>query len=193
MSPTESRDPVLSRIRCVLLDRDGTINVSPNRTRYVTDPSDFELEDGVGPAIARLNRAGIVVLVVTNQQGIGTGVMTEDAVARVHERMRALLAESQARVDAVFVCPHVAGTCACRKPLPGLLQGALSAWAIDPADAIMVGDAMTDIAAGIAAGTAVALVGDADVHADQLVPRYSGLGDLVDDLISQAPPADMRD
>lgn len=193
MSPIEGRDTVLNRIRCVLLDRDGTINVSPERTRYVGDPRDFELEAGVAPAIAKLNRAGFVVLVVTNQQGIGTGVVTEAAVAQVHDRMQTLLAESGAHVDGVFTCPHVEGSCDCRKPLPGLLQQALSAWAIDPAEAVMVGDAMTDMAAGMAAGTGVALIGGSAPDGGQAVPRYATLSDLVDDLLVQMTRAGTRD
>lgn len=187
MSPIASNDSRMHPLRCVLLDRDGTINVAPSRTRYVTDPADLALLAGVGPAIARLNRAGIVVLVVTNQQGIGTGVVTEDTVAAVNDRMRTLLAEWGARLDGVFVCPHVAGTCDCRKPSPGLLQEALSAWAIHPADAIMVGDAVTDALAGIAAGTEAALLGSEAESGLRGVPSYRDLAELVDDLLAQTP------
>lgn len=136
----------------VLLDRDGTLIESVQRDRYHRRPADIALVQGVADVLSELQHLGARLAIVTNQQGLGLGVLTwaeYDAVAR---RTLDLLEESGVSIDAVYVCPHVEGTCDCRKPLPGLLLKALSDFAADPADAVMIGDSDADRGAARAAG-----------------------------------------
>lgn len=144
----------------VFLDRDGTINRPVAPQEYVTRPADLQLLPGAAAAIARLNRAAIWVGIATNQQGIGLGRFSCADLLRVHERLRELLACEGAHVDGIWVCPHVAGVCDCRKPLPGLLlRAAREVPKLDLERAVMIGDAESDMAAGHAAGVRTVRLG----------------------------------
>lgn len=151
--------PAASPFDLVLLDRDGTINVQVVGD-YVRRPEDLVLLPGAAEAIALLNAVGCPVVVVTNQRGVARGLMSSADVDAVHERLGELLAEADARVDAVLVCPHEAGTCRCRKPAPGLLEEALR---LVPGArrerCLLVGDSTTDIEAARALGVPGVLVG----------------------------------
>ena len=157
------RPPLLGPGGGVLLDRDGVISC---QTAFVNEPSDLVFIEGAIEAIARLNRAGVLVAVVTNQGGVGMGYLTEETLHRIHKRMAALLAEGGAHVDAVYYCPHMVNAklaeyvvdCTCRKPLPGMLEQARDDLGIDLANSVMVGDSTTDILAGIRAGCSTILV-----------------------------------
>jgi D-glycero-D-manno-heptose 1,7-bisphosphate phosphatase len=142
----------------VFLDRDGTIM---RDTAYPRDPSAVELLPGAAEAIARLNRAGIPVVVVTNQSGIARGFLTEDDYRRVRERLDQLLAAHDARLDAVYHCPHhpdVNGDCGCRKPATLLFERAAADLAVDPRTAAFVGDRWRDVSAAVGYGAAAFLV-----------------------------------
>jgi len=145
----------LTRFTTVFLDRDGTLNVKAPEGEYITAPGELALLPGVGPAVRRLNDAGLRVVLVSNQRCIARGVATFAEVEKVNERLIELLAGYGARLDAIYLCPHDEGQCNCRKPLPGLLvQAAAEHRAIDLARSVIVGDAESDIEAGLAAGTA---------------------------------------
>ncbi len=142
----------------VFLDRDGTINVEVN---YLHCPADVELIAGVGPAIARLNRAGLLVVVVSNQAGIARGFYEAADVAAVHTHMTMLLRQSGAKIDGWYYCPHhpdFTPACSCRKPLPGMLLQAALDLKIDLKASWMIGDTRGDIEAGKAAGCRSILV-----------------------------------
>jgi D-glycero-D-manno-heptose 1,7-bisphosphate phosphatase len=139
------------RFEAVFLDRDGTLNVELDD--WVTRPEQLALEPGAADAVARLNQAGLRVIVVTNQSAVARGFVTEENLARVHERLAELVSQGGGRLDAVYHCPHGPGsTCDCRKPLPGLLRRAADAFHLDLARTALVGDAERDLAAGRAAG-----------------------------------------
>lgn len=104
----------------VFLDRDGTINT--RLEGYVSDPHDLELLPGAADAVARLNRSGCRVVVVTNQRGLSTGRLTWGEWDAVMHRLHDLLTHSGAHIDRVELCPHAEGTCGCRKPRPGLFS-----------------------------------------------------------------------
>lgn len=149
------------RVRLVLLDRDGTILAGPPPgQRYLERRQEVVLLPGARQAIAQLNSRGVAVAVVTNQRGIATGALTRHDVDAIHARVGELLAPA-ARIDAWFVCPHDEGQCRCRKPAPGLVEAALARFAVDPAQARIVGDAQSDLQAGAAAG-----VGGVGIGAD---------------------------
>lgn len=145
-----------SKRRFVLIDRDGTINVERH---YLSDPDQLELIPGTAAAIRRLNAAGLGVAVVTNQSGVARGYFGLDQVARVHDRMVAMLAAEGAAIDGIYLCPHGPDAdCTCRKPLPGMIEQAAAEHGFDPARAFMVGDKEVDIGLGRAVGATTFLV-----------------------------------
>ena len=147
----------------VFLDRDGVIN---DQTAFVNTPDDFRLLPGAAAAIRKLNEARIPVVVVTNQGGIALGYLTEDDLAAIHERMAELFAAERAHVDRVYFCPYYpSGTIPRyakdspdRKPGTGMLERARDELGIDLAKSYLVGDATTDILAGLRAGCTTILV-----------------------------------
>ena len=136
----------------MFLDRDGTVIEDRN---YLGDPDGVELLPGAAAAIARLNRAGMPVVLVTNQSGIGRGYFSEDDYSAVHQRLVALLAESGAEITAAYHCPHSPDTvppCDCRKPRDGLFRRASEDLGLDLASAVYIGDRVRDVEAGTRAG-----------------------------------------
>jgi D-glycero-D-manno-heptose 1,7-bisphosphate phosphatase len=134
--------------RLALLDRDGTLNVKAPDGEYILSPADLVMLPGAAAAVARLNAAGIPVALITNQRAIARGLMSQGDLEAVHARLAEALAAEGAHLDAVFVCPHGHDACACRKPQPGMLLEALARFGTEPADAVMVGDAGSDVEAG---------------------------------------------
>jgi D-glycero-D-manno-heptose 1,7-bisphosphate phosphatase len=135
----------------VFLDRDGVLTRSFVRNGKPFAPrklSEFRILPGAAAAVARLKKAGFVVVVVTNQPDLGHGLISHEELAAMHAR----LSENVA-VDAILVCPHRQDEgCACRKPKPGLIRRAMRRFRPDPAHSYMVGDRWSDIVAGRAAG-----------------------------------------
>ena len=134
--------------KAVFLDRDGLINVQAAPHHYITRWEDFHFLPGVPEAIRRLNEAGYLVLVVSNQRGVARGMLTMEAVEDIHRHMSAALAEAGAHIDGIYVCPHNEGECHCRKPETGLFLQAEKDFPIDKASSWMVGDSDTDTEAG---------------------------------------------
>jgi D-glycero-D-manno-heptose 1,7-bisphosphate phosphatase len=154
----------------VLLDRDGTLNIGAPAGRYVTTAAEARLLPGAGTAVRRLNDAGAAVVVVTNQRGLATGALTREGLEAVHGALVAQLAETGARVDGWYVCPHDLGRCDCRKPLPGLLLQALADRpGVPPERSVVIGDAESDVRAGLAAGIPAVLL-----HPDPAAVRSTG-------------------
>lgn len=142
---------------CAFLDRDGVINVD---TDYVHTPDEFRFMPGMPAAISALNDAGWLVVVITNQAGIGRGYYDEQEFAEFTHWIDDRLAEAGAHVDATYHCPHhpTEGTgeylrdCECRKPKPGMLLRAIAEWGPDLKRSFMLGDTLNDMAAAAAAG-----------------------------------------
>jgi D-glycero-D-manno-heptose 1,7-bisphosphate phosphatase len=145
------------------LDRDGTITVERG---YVTRPEDIELLPGAAAAIRRLNEAGVLVVIISNQSGVARGLMTEEDMAAVHSATESLLAESGARLDGAYYCPnHPDGKverytrdASCRKPATGMLEQAVLDLEIDLSESTMVGDQLTDVGLANRAGIPAVLV-----------------------------------
>lgn len=144
------------------LDRDGTINLEKE---YLYRIEELEFVPGAPQAIRLLNRAGYLVVVVTNQSGVARGYYGEEDVEKLHRHMAALLAGAGARVDAWLYCPHhpdgrgsYAIPCSCRKPLPGMLREAARRFSIDLQRSVMIGDKLIDVQAARAAGCRPVLV-----------------------------------
>ena len=147
----------------MFLDRDGTII---EEVGYLDRPERVELFPWTIDAVRVLNRAGLAVVLVSNQSGVARGFFTEDVVDAVHQRMADLLAEGGARIDAYYYCPHhpdgkvpeYAQTCGCRKPGRGLVDRAAHELGVDPARSFVVGDRWLDVALGRAVGAQSVLV-----------------------------------
>jgi D-glycero-D-manno-heptose 1,7-bisphosphate phosphatase len=143
-------------VRAVFLDRDGTIARDVNYCRRVED---FELLPTVPRAIRLLNENYFKVVVITNQSGIARGFFSEAVLGQINRHMERELARENARLDAVYYCPHHPDEgCPCRKPQPGLLLKAAAQLGISLKDSFMVGDNDKDVAAGRAAGCRTVLV-----------------------------------
>ena len=148
----------------ILLDRDGTIIVDHG---YVGSVDRVEFIEGAPGAIARFNRAGIPVAVVTNQAGVARGLYGIDDVARVHQHIEAQLAAYRARIDLFVYCPyHPAGiveafarTSEDRKPRPGMARAAASVLNLDLSASWVVGDRPEDIGLAKAVGASAVYVG----------------------------------
>jgi histidinol-phosphate phosphatase family protein len=148
-----------SRIRTVFLDRDGVIN----RTRpdYVKHWEEFELLPDAIESMASLARAGLEVIVLTNQSAIGRHLVTSDTVDAMHRRLADEVEVRGGFIRAFFVCPHTPDEgCSCRKPRPGLLFRAQQALGVDFAKSVMIGDQISDVEAATAAGCAAILIDD---------------------------------
>jgi D-glycero-D-manno-heptose 1,7-bisphosphate phosphatase len=171
----------------VFLDRDGVIIED---TDYVGSLEEVRILPGVLPAIRRLNDFGFPLVVVTNQSGVARGLFPESMIGAIHEFLQVELAQIGARIDRFEYCPHHAVhgqgayriDCDCRKPKPGMLQSAAGAMGLDLSRSWLVGDRITDLQAGAAAGCrtilvrtgygskTVAAVGDPELNLIGIVP-----------------------
>lgn len=135
----------------VLLDRDGVLNA--DRPDSVRAPEQLRMLPGAAAAVARLNRAGAKVCVVTNQSIVGRGVIDAAMLERIHARLADELDAAGARLDGLLHCPDPWDRpTRRRKPGPGMLEEALARFGADAADTPMIGDALTDLEAATAAG-----------------------------------------
>jgi D-glycero-D-manno-heptose 1,7-bisphosphate phosphatase len=146
------------RFPAVFLDRDGVLVEDRG---LLVDPGEFRIMPGVPTALERLEEAGFRLIVVSNQSVVARGMLSTEGVEALHSHLLRLLEEAGApRLDAIYFCPHhpeadlaaYRMVCECRKPRPGMLFRAAEDHGLDLAASFMVGDRMTDIAAGSAAG-----------------------------------------
>ena len=143
--------------RAVFLDRDGVLN--RDSEDFIKTPDELELLPGAAESVSRLNDAGFLCVVITNQSGIARGLFPESALDGLHAKLRAGLAAGGAHIDAIYYCPHGPNDgCDCRKPAAGMVLQAARDYDIDLAGSWLVGDRPGDIACGAAAGTRTILV-----------------------------------
>lgn len=149
--------------KAVFLDRDGTINVEKD---YLVRPEEFEFIPDAPAAIARLKRAGFLVIVVTNQSGVARGYFGTEEVRQLHDHLKQQLALVGTAIDDFYFCPHhpeygvgeYKVDCDCRKGSPGMLLQAAAEHGIDLDRSYMVGDKVADVEAGRRAGCRSILV-----------------------------------
>jgi histidinol-phosphate phosphatase family protein len=145
-------------VPAVFLDRDGTIIADQD---YPGDADRVALLPGAAAAVARFNQAGLPVLVVTNQSGIGRGFITEAQFRSVQARMERLLEAEGARLGETLFCPHSpdrSPPCACRKPATGLYLQAARDRGIDLARSLYIGDRLRDVLPGLELGGTTFLI-----------------------------------
>ena len=148
--------PVSAAIKkkAVFLDRDGNINKDigyPHSYHQIKIyPYSFE-------AVRKINQAGLAAVIITNQSGIGRGLIKESELQDIHEKMQAAFARQNAYFDGIYYCPHYLSStipeyncdCTCRKPYPGMAQKAAGELHIDPTPSYMIGDKVEDIHFGL--------------------------------------------
>lgn len=146
--------PKYGRTPAIFLDRDGVIN-ERIVDGYVTSWHDFHSIDGIESALRSLTRLRLPIIVVSNQAGVGKGLMGRRTLKHITCRFVEALERHGCRLDAVYCCPHrPEDACGCRKPKPGLLLQAARDWRVDLARSVMVGDSRRDLEAAQAAGCA---------------------------------------
>ena len=170
-------------VRAVFLDRDGVINEDIG---YVGSWDRFKFLNGAIDGIKLLNKLGYRVIVVTNQSGIGRGFYSEDDFFRLTKKMLDELTLQDARIDAVFACPHYFADkkkyCDCRKPKPGMILKALKIYNLSPKLSFLVGDKKSDINSANAAGIKkTALIANSHIEKKQhdSEPNWH-VGNLID-------------
>ena len=141
----------------LFLDRDGVIN--KNRPDYVRSWAQMEIYPQALQALALLKASPYKIIVVTNQSGVGRGLFSLAVAQQINERLVAEVEMANGRIDATYLCPHTPEVaCLCRKPQPGMLLQAAQEHNLDLSHSVMIGDALTDLAAGLAAGVAQAIL-----------------------------------
>jgi D-glycero-D-manno-heptose 1,7-bisphosphate phosphatase len=136
--------------RALFLDRDGVIIEDRG---YMRDPGEVQLVAGAAPALHRLAEENWKLIVITNQSGVGRGLIAPAEMEAVQARVLELLREHNVELTATYICPHAPeANCRCRKPSPYLLQQAAREHCVDLTQSWMMGDRAGDILAGRAAG-----------------------------------------
>ncbi|MEV6836537.1 HAD-IIIA family hydrolase [Streptomyces sp. NPDC051133] len=157
----------MTALRAVLFDRDGTLVAD---VPHNGDPDRVRLLPGAAEAVALARSHGLATAVVSNQSGIGRGLLTAEDVRRVNARADALLGG----LDTWVFCPHAPDAgCACRKPRPGLVLAAADRLGVPPAACLVIGDIAADVLAARAAGARGILVPN-PATAPREVARFAG-------------------
>jgi D-glycero-D-manno-heptose 1,7-bisphosphate phosphatase len=174
----------------VFLDRDGV--VIENRPDYVRSWQDVSLLPDAAEALHRIDDAGYKIVLVTNQASVGRGLLSLEEAVGINRQLVETLQRSGIEIDGVFLCPHrPEDACDCRKPAPGLILQAAAALGLDLAASLLVGDAVSDLQAGLAAGVGrVALVRTGRGHEQELLLAAAGLAEApVFDRLAEAVEA----
>jgi len=149
--------------KAIFLDCDGTLIED---TGYINSPDQVKLLEGVTEALVELRAMGYKLIVVSNQSGVARGIVTEQVLGEIHNRLRQQLAEKGAHLDQIYYCPyHPEGVVRkyrkesdWRKPNPGMLLAAADELSIDLSQSWCIGDSNRDIEAGLRAGCKTILV-----------------------------------
>ena len=166
---TKNSSFIIKKMSTLFLDRDGVINV---RTigDYVRSPEAFLPAEGLGEAMQLLSGLFDRILIVTNQAGIGRGLMTESDLAAVHQKMANIVESAGGRIDGIYYCPHAKDAgCPCRKPLTGMGWKAMADFPeTDFSNAWIVGDSASDMAFGKTLGMRTVLIRGKEEEAAEL-------------------------
>jgi D-glycero-D-manno-heptose 1,7-bisphosphate phosphatase len=145
-------------IEHAILDRDGVLN-RELESGWVAEPEQWQWEVGSLAALRQLAQLGVRISVVSNQSGIGRGVVEREQVEEVHRWLTRELRAAGVELSGIYICPHAPDEgCSCRKPRPGLVRQALEVAGIPAERSFLIGDDQRDLEAGRAAGVRTALV-----------------------------------
>ncbi|MEX0431462.1 D-glycero-beta-D-manno-heptose 1,7-bisphosphate 7-phosphatase [Spiribacter insolitus] len=176
------------RPRCLLLDRDGVINI--DSTDYILSVDEWQPIPGSLEAIAQLTHAGVKVAVCTNQSAVGRGMLSEEMLERIHQHMREAVTAAGGQLSGIFFCPHSPeARCNCRKPAPGLIQQALQHLGCAEEAALFIGDSQRDLEAARSAGVEAWLVRtgngrETEASLDEAMVVYDDLASAAKKLVS---------
>ena len=180
--------------KAVFLDRDGVIN--HNLNKYVLSIESVQIIPRSLQAIANLAKSEYAVVIVTNQSAIGRGLITEEIAQNINNFILEKIQSTNGIIDGIYLCPHHPKTpCVCRKPNPGMLIQAAAELNLDLENSWLVGDAITDIQAAIAANVKPVMVGTgrgteqaANLNSDKLahVPFVKDLYEAIEYILSNA-------
>lgn len=169
--------------KAIFLDRDGTLNEDPG---YLSQPAQVKLLPKVGEALSLLKDAGFVFIVISNQSGVGRGLIPAANLPLIHDRLNELLQAWGVEILHFENCTHhPREDCGCRKPKPELILRSAQKLGIQLEQSFMVGDRLKDLEAGRAAGCkSVALVTTGDIDSSEL-KEAKQLADFVGDSLKE--------
>jgi D-glycero-D-manno-heptose 1,7-bisphosphate phosphatase len=157
----------------IFLDRDGVI--IENRSNYVRRWEDVAIFGQALTALSEINSSAYKIVMVTNQSAVGRGIISPETVREINARLVRIIEQTGGRIDGVYVCPHAPEEyCECRKPKPGLLFQAAEAHNLDFNHSILIGDTLSDLMAGQAAGTRQTVLVRTGLGAEQEISKKAG-------------------
>jgi len=171
----------LSR-KAAFLDRDGTLNVKPCEHEYVASADDFVWLPGAIEGVVRLARAGYTLVVVSNQRGVGRGLVSTGALRAIEKKIQGDLAAHGCAIESFRYCFHQdQDACNCRKPSPGLITCAARDLGLDLGRSWVIGDSESDVSAGTRAGCRTALLraGEPAAGAEVVAPSLARASELI--------------
>lgn len=172
----------------IFLDRDGVI--IENCSNYVRSWADVAIFPQAIAALAAIHDCPYRIVLVTNQSAVGRGHITLATATAINDRLLAHVRAAGGRIDAVYMCPHGPDDgCDCRKPQPGLLLQAAEELGIDLSRSVMIGDALSDVMAGQAAGVRAVLLRTGRGRVQERLPAAAALPPfLIYDTLADALP-----
>jgi len=140
---------MIKKKNCVFLDRDGVINIDKG---YISKISDFKMHPGIGRAINFINKKKYLVIIITNQSGIGRGLIKVKQLTHIHDHLKTKIKKFDAKIDDIYFCPYHSEfgkgeykkKSQDRKPGSGMIKKAIKKWNIDASKSFMIGDKVTD-------------------------------------------------
>ncbi len=166
----------------VLLDRDGTII---DDVGYLRNPGDIAILPGAIEALRILQDLDLVLVIVSNQSGVGRGLLSPDEMTRCQDELAHILRQSGITLAGAFFCPHAPwDNCECRKPRPGLIHQAADELGLNVPQSFMVGDKPSDVEAGIQAGCTSILLADCEIREEARSSSSYEPGQVVLDLLA---------
>lgn len=160
--------------------------MNKNREDYVKSLEELKFLPGALEAVARLSQAGFRIVIISNQQGVGRGLISPETLKQINHSFLSRLADLGGGVAGVYYCPHLKeDDCGCRKPKPGMLLKAAAELKIDLARSIFIGDSKSDMETARAAGCGAILVLSGKTTSEQL----SSLNPKPDHVAADLPQA----
>jgi D-glycero-D-manno-heptose 1,7-bisphosphate phosphatase len=168
--------------KAIFLDRDGIINVRLI-DEYVKNIDEFVFENLIFDILKFLKEKEYLLILITNQQGVGKNLMSLDELTKIHKYMQEMFfINSGFELDDIFFCTDLKNSGSLRrKPAPGMILEAIEKWNINPSESYMIGDSISDVIAGKKAGTKTILLGKFDItkeikdYTDIIVQDHSEL------------------